>query len=162
MRCIGKSASRKPTFYVLGFIILPLGWLVHHIHAKHVFKHLIHSLCLTISLRMVGSAEVQLRTKYANNPYQKLELNLTSLSETIVLGNPCNLKISFMKMFAMSSVLCIDFTGIKCASFINFSTTTMIESCCLQVIDNLVMKSMEITSHLHSGTGKGCNKPAGC
>ena len=25
-----------------------------------------------------------------------------------------------------------------------------------------VMKSMEITSHFHSGTGKGCNKPVGC
>ena len=30
--------------------------------------------------------------KSSNNPFQKLEVNLTSLSETIAFGNPCNLK----------------------------------------------------------------------
>ena len=34
-------------------VIFPLGWFVHHVHVKHVFKHLINSLCLTICLRMV-------------------------------------------------------------------------------------------------------------
>ena len=69
--------------------------------------------------------------KSAKNPFQKLEVNLTSRSKTIALSNPCKLKISFMKILAMSSVLCLDFTGIKCALFVNLSTTTMMESCCL-------------------------------
>ena len=67
-----------------------------------------------------------------------------------------------MKMFAMESILYVDLNGIKCFSLGNLSTTTMMESCYLQVIDNPVIKSMEITSHFHSGTGKGFNKPAGC
>src|SRR5713101_2145119 len=100
--------------------------------------------------------------KSTNNPFQKLEVNLTSLSKTIAFGNPCNLKISFMKIFAMSSVLCVDLTGIKCDAFVNLSTTTLIELSCLQYIGKCVMKSMEITSHFHSVTGKGCNKPVGC
>ena len=89
--------------------------------------------------------------KFANKLFQKLEVNLTSLSETIALGNPCNLKIYFMKIFAMSSVFYVDLTVIKCVSFVNLSTRTMMESCCLQVIGNPIMKSMEITSHFHSG-----------
>ena len=64
--------------------------------------------------------------KSANNPFQKLEVKLTSQSETIAFGNPCNLKISFMKIFAMSSVLCEDFTSVKCVAFVNLSTTTML------------------------------------
>ena len=65
--------------------------------------------------------------KYANKPFQKFEVNLTSLSETIAFGNPCNLKISFMKIFAMSLVLCVDFTGIKCASFVNFMGASLVD-----------------------------------
>ena len=98
--------------------------------------------------------------KYAKIPFQKFEVNLVSLSEFIALGNPCNLKIYFMKIFAMASALYVDLAGIKCDSFVNVSTTTMMESCCIQVIGNLVIKSMEITSHFHFGTGKGCNNTA--
>ena len=39
-------------------VIFPLGWFVHHVHANHIFKNLINSLCLPICLRMVCSAEV--------------------------------------------------------------------------------------------------------
>ena len=35
------------------------------------------------------------------NPLRKLDLNFVSLSETIFLGIPCNLEISFMKNFAI-------------------------------------------------------------
>ena len=65
-------------------------------------------------------------------------------------------------MFAMESVLYVDLTDIKCDAFVNLYTTIMMESCCLQVIGNPIIKSMEITSHFHYGTSKGCNKPAGC
>ena len=45
-----------------------------------------------------------------------------------------------MNIFAISSVLCVDLTGIKCVSFVKISTTNMMESCFLQFIGNIVMK----------------------
>jgi hypothetical protein len=48
-----------------------------------------------------------------NNPLQKLEVNFISQSETIVLGIPCNLEISFMKISAMLVVIGIIFTEKK-------------------------------------------------
>ena len=100
--------------------------------------------------------------KSAKRPFQKIEIKLVSLLEIIALGNPCNLKISFMKIFAMASALYVDLTAIKCDSFVNLSTKNMMESCCLIIIGNPVIKSMEMTSYFHSGIGKGCNKPVGC
>jgi hypothetical protein len=44
-----------------------------------------------------------------NNPLQKLEVNFVYLSETIVLGIPCNLAISFMKIYAILDVVCVFF-----------------------------------------------------
>ena len=67
-----------------------------------------------------------------------------------------------MKIFAMTSTLNVDLNGIKCDAFVDLSTTTMMESCCLIVIGNPVIKSMEMTSHFHFGIGKGGNKPTGC
>ena len=66
---------------------------------------------------MVGGAKVNFVPKSTNRPFQKLEVNLVSLSEIIALGNTCNLKISFMKIFAMASALYVDLTSIKCDSF---------------------------------------------
>ena len=50
--------------------------------------------------------------------------------------------------------LCVEFTGIKCDAFVNLSTTTTMESCVLIVIGNPIIKSMEMTSHFHSESGK--------
>ena len=66
--------------------------------------------------------------KYENKPFRKLEVNFGSPLETIALGNPCNLKISFMKIFAMELDLYVDLTIIKCDAFVNFSTTIMMNS----------------------------------
>ena len=131
-------------------------------HAKHVFKQIIYSLCLYIGLRMVGGAKVQLCTQICKKTLQKIGSKLSIPVEIIALGNPCNLKISFMKIFAMVLDLYVDLTGIKCDAFVNLSTKTMMESCCLVVIGNLVIESMEINSHFHSRIGKGCNKLVGC
>jgi hypothetical protein len=46
------------------------------------------------------------------NPLHKLEVNFVSLSETIVLGIPCSLAISFMKIYAIL-VVCIVFADMK-------------------------------------------------
>ena len=131
-------------------------------HQWQFHQHRIYSLCLSICLLRVGSTKVQLCTQIYKNTFRKFEENLVSLYEIISLGNPCNLKISFMKIFAITSDYNVDLTGIKCDAFVNFSTTTMMESCCLIVIGNPVIKSMEMNSHFHFGIGKGWNKHPRC
>jgi hypothetical protein len=97
-----------------------------------------------------------------NSPFQKFEVNLGSLSDTIVLGIPCKRATYFKKISATSAALWVVFNGIKWAALVSLSTTTMIESCCLLVLGNPVIKSIVTTSYFHSGIGKGCSNPAGC
>ena len=100
--------------------------------------------------------------KSANRPFQNLDVNLGSMSDSIALGNPCNLKIYFIKTFAMAYLLFVYLTSTKCAYLDNLSTKTMIDSCCFIVIGKPLIKSMEIIPHFHYGIGKGCNKHVGC
>jgi hypothetical protein len=93
--------------------------------------------------------------------FQKLEVNFVSLSDTISLGIPCSLNISFMNMLAISIALQVNLTGIKWVDFLNLSITTMMVSFCLVDVGNLVMKCMEMVSHFHSGMGRGCNNSVG-
>jgi hypothetical protein len=94
--------------------------------------------------------------------FQKLEVNFVSLSDTISLGIPCSLNISFMNMLAISIALQVDLTEIKWVDLLNLSTTTMMASFCLVDVGNPVMKSMEMVSHFHSGIVRGCNNLLGC
>jgi hypothetical protein len=98
----------------------------------------------------------------ANNSFQKADVNFTSLSEITILGIPCILKIYFMNISAMFIALKVDFIRIKCADLLSLSITTMIESFCFLFLGKLVIKSSDIVSHFHSGTGNGCNRPVGC
>ena len=84
-----------------------------------------------------------------------------SLSETITFGTPCNLNIYFMKIYTMLTNLKLDLTGIKWVALLNWSTMTMIESCCRKFFDRPVTKSIQIVSHFHSGMGSGCNNLVG-
>jgi hypothetical protein len=93
--------------------------------------------------------------------FQKLEVKFVSLSDTISLGIPCSLNISFMNMLVISIALQVDLTGIKWADLLNLSTTTMMASFCLVDVGNPVMKSMEMVSHFHFGIGRGCKNSAG-
>ena len=143
-------------------MILPLGWFVHYIHAKHVLKHLIYFLCFPIDLRMVGGAKVHLCTQICKNTLPKIGSKLG-----ILVRNYCLMKSMQSENFLHENIcngigfIC-GLTSIKCDGFVNLSTTTMMESSCLIVIGNHVIKSMEMTSHFHFGIGKGCNKPVGC
>jgi hypothetical protein len=100
--------------------------------------------------------------KPANKLFQKLGVNLASRSETMVLGRPCNLKIYFIKKLATPMVLKVDLIGMKWATLLKLSTTTMIASCFFIVFGKLVTNSMEIFSHFHYGICKGCHSPVGC
>ena len=54
--------------------------------------------------------------------------------------------------------LFMDLMSMKCVYFINSSATTITESCCLIVLGNLVIKSIEVTFHFKSGMGNGYSK----
>jgi hypothetical protein len=97
-----------------------------------------------------------------NKDFQNSEVNFASLSDIISLGIPCSLNIYFMKILEISISLQVEFTGMKWASLLNLSTTTMMASFCLVVLGSPVIKSMEMVSHFHYGIGRGCNSPVGC
>jgi hypothetical protein len=84
-----------------------------------------------------------------------------TLSDTI-LGTPFSFTTSLIKISAISMFLLVDHTGMKCAVLVSLSTTTMMKACCFTNLVNLVIKSIVITSHFHSGSGKDCNNPIGC
>ena len=95
-----------------------------------------------------------------NNSFQKVLMNLLSLSLTMVLGRPCNLKISLK--ISLDTYVALKSVAMekKCANFVNLSTTTKMQSfpC---VLGNLVMKSMDMLSHLCYGMGRGCSSLVG-
>jgi hypothetical protein len=139
----------------------PCFLLPRHIVSEVALHPFVDYLCLSIRLRVIAGARGQGRTNQPNNSCQKVLINLLSLSLTMVLGRPCNLKISLKN----SSATCVALKSVamakKCANFVNLSTTTNMQSfpC---VFGSPVMKSMDMLSHLCSGMGKGCNSPAGC
>jgi hypothetical protein len=81
-----------------------------------------------------------------------------SLSEITILGIPCSLKLYFMNISAMLIDLKVDFTEIKCADLLSLLITTMIESFCFLFLGKPIIKSSDMVSHFHSGTGNGCNR----
>ena len=95
-------------------------------------------------------------------PSKTWKWHLHPYPKTIFFGTPCNLTISLMNTCATSLAEYVVFTGIKWDTLLNLSTTTIIESCYFTILERLVMKPMEITSHFHSGIAIGCNKPPRC
>lgn len=82
------------------------------------------------------------------------DVNFASRSKIMALDNPCSQNISFIKNFAMLLSLYVDLTGIKCASLVNLSTTTIMESCFLVFMGSPIIKSIEITFHFHYGRAR--------
>jgi hypothetical protein len=62
----------------------------------------------------------------SNNDFQKLLVNTLSLSETIVLGRPCNLTILLRNVVATEDAVYGCFNGKKCTYLENLSITTKI------------------------------------
>jgi len=100
--------------------------------------------------------------KPTNNSFQNMEVKFASLSEKIFFGTLCILTTSRMNTYATLLAKNGDLTKMKCATFVNLSTITMMESCCLTVFGNHVMKSMEMNSHFHSGITISYSSPLAC
>src|ERR1043165_8186635 len=92
---------------------------------------------------------------------QNLEVKRLSRSEMIETGTPCLDTTSLMYKRVSFSNLSVSRIGRKCADFVNRSTITQIMSWPLVVLGNLVMKSIVILSHLHSGISGCWSKPDG-
>ena len=72
---------------------------------KHVFMYLIHSLCLIISLRMVGSDEAQLCTQICKQTLPKIGSELRVPVRDYFLKQSMQSKNILLEYFAMASVL---------------------------------------------------------
>jgi len=97
----------------------------------------------------------------ANKSLQNLEVNFASLFDTIFFKTLYSLTTSLMNTYATSLAENIDFTGMK-ATFGNFSTMTMMDSCRFTVFGKPAMKFMEITFHFNFVIVIGCSSPPGC
>jgi len=78
----------------------------------------------------------------------------------MVLGKPCNLIICSKYVCATVAAEKGCAKGRKCAYLLNLSTTIKMESLPLD-FGRPSMKSMEMSSQIALGMGRGCNKPAG-
>jgi len=92
---------------------------------------------------------------------QNRDVNRGSLSDTMLEGTPCNLTTSLMYSWANLIIDILRFMAKKCALLVSRSTMTQMVSCPLKVCGRWVTKSIEMLSHFHTGTSKGCIIPPG-
>jgi hypothetical protein len=76
-------------------------------------------------------------------------------------GTPCNFRMLSICNFTNLSSPYVIRTGMKCVTLVRRSTITHIESLPLGVLGSPLMKSILISSHLHSGMGNGWSNPLG-
>ncbi|MEE6517218.1 hypothetical protein FKM82_027290 [Ascaphus truei] len=87
-------------------------------------------------------------------------MNCVPLSEIMVSGTPCSLKISLENMFAKVAKLGRPLMGTKCVCLENLSTTTRIVFIPLEGGSSTI-KSMEICFQGRSGIRSGRRRPDG-
>jgi hypothetical protein len=88
-------------------------------------------------------------------------MNLTSLSETILLGTPWSHTISLKNKLAMLVVSSVLWHRMKCVILLNLSTITKIESLPFFVLGSPKTKSIDMSTHGPLGMGKGVYNPCG-
>jgi len=93
---------------------------------------------------------------------QKCSTNFVSLSETVLLGNPCSLTTSLKTKLAMCLASFVFFHGMKCVIFENPSTIKNMESLSFWVLGNHNTKSILIACHGLYGIRNGWYKPVFC
>ena len=87
---------------------------------------------------------------------QNWDVNWGSLSSIILVGTLCNFTITLMYNLVSFSREKSVLTSMKCANLVKRSTMTQMALFLLNIVSNLVTKSMVILSHFHSGTSNGC------
>ena len=106
---------------------------------------------------------VELNPKFVpiffHNVLQKFPTNVVSLSEIMLLGNPCNLTTSLKNWLETCVASLVFKKGMKCAIFENMSTITRIESWPIWVLGNPKTKSILTASQGLLGMGNGWYNP---
>ena len=96
-----------------------------------------------------------------HNYYQKLLVNLESLSLTMLSGIPCFATISENIISAIFSAPAGSLVGINLAILLNLSMTTRTPLLLFLLTGRSVRKSMAISCQGPAGVGNGYNNPAG-
>jgi len=108
-------------------------------YPSHIFLKCLQSLVeypfLPILMWMGCFPKIYICTKYINHCHQKFELNFEYISKKFTLSTPWSLEIYFMQIYAILASLWVIFTREKWATFVKFSTTTIIESYFLVVLE---------------------------
>lgn len=106
----------------------------------------IYYLHLAIGLGMIVGTRCNWDLVSLNNSYQKVVMNLVSLSLTIFQGSPCKWNTSLKNKSTTCRAIYVWEIEKKCAKLINRSSTTKMSFLLLTWVKQ-VMKSMEIDSH---------------
>ena len=87
--------------------------------------------------------------------FQKFERNCESLSDTILVGTPCNRMTCLTYALARASTLLVSFMGMNLAVLVNLFTITHIVLLPPRLLGKATTKSMDIESHFHVGISRG-------
>ena len=90
---------------------------------------------------------------------QNMAINCDPLSDIMVLEIPCKQTILVRYILAYLKTEYLVLTGIKWADFVSWSTITQIESYPLNVLAKLIMKSIQMSFHFHTGIDSGWKAP---
>jgi hypothetical protein len=82
---------------------------------------------------------------------QNLAVNYGPRSDTMLFGAPCNFRMLSMYSSANLCVSKVVFMGMKCATLVNWSTITHIESLPFCVRGRPTIMSMLMSSHFRVG-----------
>jgi hypothetical protein len=135
--------------------LLPIRSVGQHTSFQKILKYLVHSLCLPICLWVEGGTVVQVGAHGLMQTPPELGGKLYPLSDTMLFDAPCSFKMLSMYRSTSLCVSKVVFTGTKCATLVNRSTITQIESLPFCVRGRPTIKSMLISSHFHVGISSG-------
>jgi hypothetical protein len=90
--------------------------------------------------------------------FRNIELNWGPLSEIVVTGNPCLVKMWFTNNRAVVGASGLPWHGMKCAILVNLSATFKILSYPL-LSGNLTIRSYDILCHGPCGISNGISGP---
>jgi len=149
--CMKNSTKSRKSSHILGW------WIPYTLsmYSNTFFSILVHPLIW--GWYIVPNANFIPRL--TKNTLQNFDVNLTSLFDNIFLVTPYNMINYFMKIWAISIALLLNLIIIKWVILACPLYNYVIFF--LDVHGNLMVNSIEMYSHFHSGMGIGCNSPIG-
>ena len=135
---------------------------MQYINPQQVLNNHADPLCLSISLQMINCTQGQLHTQTCKQFLAKHRSELGIFVWHNIHRNTIHPHYLHDETCATSHTKLANFTRMKWTTFAILSTTTMMESCCLDVLIKPIINSMEMTFYFHSRIRIVYNKPHGC